>query len=136
MKTLHPYITFNGNCREAMEFYHQCMGGDLRLQTLGESPVPPPLPDNMKKAILHAELKCGHFILMGSDMVHNEHLVKGNAMAIVIYCTSETELRDCYNKLSQGGKQTHPLKITFWGTLFGSLTDKYGNHWLLNYSKD
>lgn len=119
-----------------MEFYHQCMGGDLRLQTLGESPVLPQLPDSMKGAILHAELKCRHFVLMGSDMVHDERLVKGNAMSIVLHCTSEQEIRDCYNKLSRGGKQTHPLKITFWGTLFGGITDKYGNHWLLNYSKD
>ena len=136
MKTLNPYITFNGNCREAMEFYHRCLGGDLRLQTLSESPVAQKLPGNMKEAILHAELTCKHFVLMGSDMVQDEYLVKGNAMGIVLHCTSEKEVSACYNKLSQGGKQTHPLKTTFWGTLFGCLTDKYGNHWLLNYSKD
>ena len=119
-----------------MEFYHQCIGGDLSLQTLGESPVPPQLPFNMKGAIVHAELKCSHFVLMGSDMGNNERLVKGNAMGIVIHCTSEKEIRDCYHKLSEGGKQTHPLSITFSGTLFGGITDKYGNRWLLNYSKE
>lgn len=72
---------------------------------------------------------------MGSDMVSETGLVKGNAIAIVLNCNNEKETRDCYKKLSAGGEQTHPLQDTHWGALFGMLTDRYKNHWLLNCNK-
>jgi PhnB protein len=117
-----------------MEFYHKCLGGELRFQTVGESPFSKKMPVKMKKAILHAVLTCENFVLMGSDLVSEKGLMKGNTMAIVLNCTDEKEIRSCYKRLSQGGEQTYPLEITFWGTLFGCLTDKYGNYWLLNLS--
>ncbi len=135
MKTLNPHITFNGNCREAMEFYHQCLGGELRFQTVGETALAKKTPARMKTLILHATLTSENFVLMGSDMVHDNGLVKGNGISIMLQCSSEKETRACYRKLSQDGNPTHPLTITFWGTLAGSLTDKYGNYWILSYSK-
>ncbi len=89
----------------------------------------------MKKLILHAVLVNKNFVLMGSDMVHDNGLLKGNAVSIALNCTSEKETRNCYKRLSEDGKQTHPPAINFWGTLFGCLTDKYGNYWILTYSK-
>jgi PhnB protein len=135
MKTLNPYITFSGNCREAMEFYQECLGGELHFQTMGESLFLKNTPGKMKKLIVHAVLDCENFVLMGSDMVDDIGLVKGNTVSIVLHCTTEKEIRSCYKKLSEDGKPTHPLAITFWGTLFGCLTDRYGNLWMLSYSK-
>ena len=135
MSTINSYLTFNGNCREAMTFYKKCLGGELDFQTIGESPLSETMTKKMKDFILHATLRNGSLLLMGSDMVSENGLIKGNAVSLTLNCNSEKEIRRCYKKLSVGGKATHPLEDSFWGALFGGLTDKYGNIWLLNYNK-
>ncbi|MBL7730950.1 MAG: VOC family protein [Chitinophagaceae bacterium] len=132
---LNSYLTFNGNCREAMLFYKDCLGGRLTLQKAGESPVASQLPDEMKEYILHATLVSGKIMLMASDMVDEPGLVHGNTVSLMLSCDSEEEVRSCYAKLSSGGKATHPLHDTFWGALFGNLVDKFGNQWLLHYNR-
>jgi len=135
MKGISSYLTFAGNCREAMSFYNECLGGDLFFQTIGESPLAEKMPKQMKDSILHSTLTKKNLVLMGSDMVSTEGLRKGNAVSLMLNCSSEKETRACYEKLSRDGKKNHPLEITFWGALFGDLTDKYGNHWLLHFDK-
>lgn len=130
---INSYLTFNGDCREAMTFYKDCLGGELTFQTVGESPLSEKMPERMKKVILHATLINDELILMASDMVSEKGLASGNAVSLMLNCSSEAEIKDVYKKLSKGGQKNHPLEITFWGALFGDLTDKYGNHWLLHY---
>lgn len=136
MASIITYLTFNGNCREAMSFYKECLGGELSFQTVGESPMSEKLPDLMKDSIMHASLVKGDLVMMGSDMVPDSGLVKGNAVSLLINCISEEELRNFYEKLSRGGKKDHPIENTFWGALFGELTDKYQNHWMLSYEEN
>ena len=136
MKQINSYLTFNGNCREAMNFYQECLGGELFIQTVGESPMSKMMPPEMKDSILHATLTNGNVIIMGSDMVDNNGLIRGNAMSMMLNCSSETEIRATYDKLALGGEATHPLEDTFWNALFGDLTDKFGNRWLLNFDKN
>jgi Uncharacterized protein conserved in bacteria len=69
MTQINAYLTFNGNCREAMTFYQICLGGDLSFQTVGESPLSAKMPGRMKDCILQATLTNGALVLMGSDMV-------------------------------------------------------------------
>ncbi len=133
MTQINSYLTFNGNCREAMTFYKECLGGELVLQTIGESPMAEKMPPQMKKSILHSTLTKGNLLLMASDMVGEQGLVKGNTVSLMLNCSSEEEINSCYKKLSEGGEATHPLENTYWGALFGDLTDKFGNHWLLHY---
>jgi len=135
MSAIHSYLTFNGNCREAMTFYQQCLGGELVFQTIGTSPLSEKLPKKMKDLILHSTLTNGNLILMGSDMAPETGLTRGNAVSLVLNSGSKKEIKDWYKKLSAGGQATHPLQPNFWGALFGGLTDKFGNHWLLNYTK-
>lgn len=135
MATINAYLTFNGSCREAMTFYKECLGGDLKVQTIGESPMANQMPVQMKEHILHAILTKGELVLMGSDMVGDEGVIKGNTVSMALNLTSEAEIRSCYEKLSVNGKANHPLETTFWGALFGDLTDKYGNHWILNFTR-
>lgn len=132
---MHPYLTFNGNCREAMTFYKDCIGGELTIQTIGESPLAEKMPQQMRDCVLHAALTNGAVVMMGSDMVPATGLVKGNSVSLALQCNSEEEIRACYAKLAAGGKADHPIELTFWGALFGDLTDQYGNHWLLNYEQ-
>lgn len=130
------YLTFSGNCREAMKFYKECLGGDLNFQTVGESPLSRKMPRKMKDCILHSTLKNDELVLMGSDLVGEEGLIKGNAVSLSLNCSSEEEIKNCYSKLSAGGKANHSLEDSFFGALFGDLTDKFGNHWLLSFTKN
>ncbi len=136
MTNLYAYLTFNGNCREAMTFYKTCLGGELILQTIGKSPMANKLPPKMQSSILHSTLTKNGFVLMGSDMVGERGLIKGNTVSLMLNCASEKEIKAVYKKLSAGGIATHSLEITFWGALFGDLTDKYGNQWLLHFDKN
>ena len=135
MSVIHSYLTFNGNCREAMEFYQDCLGGELSFQTIGESPMAEEMPPPLKESIVHATLTRGPLVLLASDMVSDKGLIKGNAVSLSLNCSSEEEIRKCYAKLSNGGTQDHPLEDSFWGALFGDLTDKFGNRWLLNFNQ-
>lgn len=135
MTSIHSYLTFNGNCREAMLFYQQCLGGELTFQTVGESPLSSQLTESMKQVILHSSLQNENLMLYASDMVNNRGLVKGNNISIMIDCSNEQELKQFYEKLSKDGIADHKPEHTFWGDYFGHLTDKYGNQWLLNCTK-
>ena len=135
MSTVTSYLTFNGNCREAMTFYQRCLGGKLIFQTIGESETNRKMPSKMKKCILHSELRNEKLLIMASDMVGETGLLKGNSISLMLNCGSEQEIRECYLKLSQDGEQTYPLKLTIWNAIFGGLTDKYGNTWMLSYQK-
>ncbi|MCC6461421.1 MAG: VOC family protein [Saprospiraceae bacterium] len=135
MTQINTYLSFNGNCREAMQFYQACLGGELFLQTIGESPLSEQMPERMKTCILHATVTRGALVLMGSDMVGEQGLHKGNAVSLCLQCSSEEEIRTTYARLAEGGAATHPLETTIWGALFGGLTDKFGNHWLLNFEQ-
>jgi PhnB protein len=133
--TITSYLTFNGNCREAMTFYQQCLGGELVFQTIGESPMADKMPENIRHYILHSSLTNKDLVLMGSDMVGNEGLVKGNAVTLMLNCDSEEQIKECYKKLSYGGQATHPLETAFFGAMIGNISDRYGNHWLLHYEQ-
>ena len=118
-----------------MNFYKECLGGELVCQTSGDSPLSRNLPSRMQRYILHSTLTRGGLVLMGSDMVGTQGLSRGNAVSLLLQCSSEKEVRACYERLAREGNATHPLEKTFWGALFGDLTDRYGNHWLLNFEK-
>jgi PhnB protein len=133
MTQLSPYIHFNGDCRQAMEFYKQCLGGELHLQTIGGSPIEAECPPGMKDQILHSSLINRGIFMMGSDMNGPGAFVQGNNMAISINCSSEEEISIFFSKLSTGGKIIDDLKEQFWGGLFGVLTDRFGIRWMLNF---
>jgi PhnB protein len=99
MAQICPYLTFSGNCREAMTFYKECLGGDLNFQTIGESPLSEKMPQQMKNCILHATLTSRVFIILGSDMIPQAGLIRGNSVSLSLDCSSEEEIRNCYKKL-------------------------------------
>lgn len=133
---LHTYLSFNGNCREAMLFYQYCLGGELSFQTVGASPLSEKMPPAMRNHIVQATLTNGRFILMASDLAADQLLVRGNAVSLTLSCNSEDEIRNCYAKLCNGGTASHPLENNYSGVLFGDLRDKYGNHWILHYRQE
>jgi PhnB protein len=134
MTSTKAYFNFNGNCRRAFEFYQSCLGGKLDLQTIGESPTADRMPESMKNMIMHGTLTTEGFQIMGSDMSARPH-VHGTAISVMLDFDSEAEIRSTYDKLAAGGVASHPIESTFWGALFGGLTDQFGNPWLLHYLK-
>jgi PhnB protein len=133
MTKINSYLTFNGNCREAMTFYQACLGGDLYLQTIGETPLAEKMPEKMKHLILHSTLTNGPLLIMGTDMTNERGLIKGNSVSLMLDCETEEEIRSFFDKLSAGGTVTHPLENTFWGAIIGDFTDKFGNNWVLHF---
>jgi PhnB protein len=133
MLKLNVYLNFNGDCREAMTYYQECLGGDLDFQTLGGSPMEANMPEESKDSILHSSLTTPGFVIMGSDMGCGG-LIDGTRMSMCLDCVSEEQIRTLYDKLAAGGDAKHPLENMFWGALFGDLTDRYGHPWILNYT--
>jgi PhnB protein len=134
MSTINPYIGFNGKCREAMTFYKSCFGGELELLQVGGSPMEEHIPGPPEQ-IYHSHLRSGQIVLMGTDFSGSAGHVMGNNMSIAIACSSEDDAHSFFSKLSEGGEVTMPLEKTFWADLFGSVKDKYGIAWMLNYDK-
>jgi PhnB protein len=125
--TLDPYIFFNGNCREAMEFYQGILDGELALQTykdvgMGDA-------DQADK-LMHAALKGGVATLYGSDTEKASD--KAAKISLCLGGEDEAELTKIFEGLSEGAEVRQPLKKEFWGDTFGSLVDKYGVEWMVN----
>ena|SRR6478609_7153620 len=130
MAQVGPYLTFNGNCREAMNFYKEVFGGELMMQTFGEAPMD--APGDAKDRIMHANLRNGDFLLMASDGMPGQAPIVGNNVTLSVNCNSKEEQENYFNKLAAGGNITMPLADTFWGAYFGMLTDKFGMNWMFN----
>src|SRR5579872_4260587 len=136
MTQINAYINFSGNCREAMTFYNDCIGGELNMQTVEGSPLEKDCTEALQHHILHASLTKGALLLMGSDMEGPEGFIKGNNIALSLNCSSNEEIKRFFSNLSASGTVVHPLSEAFWGATFGVLTDKFGIRWMLNYDKN
>ncbi|MCW3072428.1 MAG: glyoxalase [Bacteroidetes bacterium] len=117
-----------------MSFYKKCLGGKLSFQAIAESPLSGKMPAKMKDAILHSTLSKDGFVLMASDL-SDTALSHGNSVSLMLSCDSEKELKSCYKKLSEGGSPDHPPGRSSRNGWIGNLRDKYGNQWLLHYSR-
>jgi PhnB protein len=135
MTQIIAYLTFDGNCAEAMNFYKESIGGELMVNVVGDHPVEGQCGTAEPGAVMHAQLSKGSLQLMASDMMAGTGLIRGNSMALSLNCSSEEEIRDYFDKLSAGGTDIQPLKVEFWGALFGMFTDKFGLRWLLNFDQ-
>jgi PhnB protein len=135
MAQLNPYLNFNDNCLEAMNFYKDCLGGELTVVTVGESAMADQMPPQLKDAVLHATLKNGEAVIMASDMRRGE-LTDGNTVQLCMVCKTEDEINAYFSRLSTGGKITQPLNDMPWGSRLGTLTDKFGKLWMLEYDKN
>jgi len=135
MPQVNVYLTFNGNCAEAMNFYHECLGGELILNKVEGSPIENECQADMKDQIMHAMLTSGGIKIMASDMLMQGEFIRGNSASLGLTCDSEEEIHRFYDQLSAGGTAKDPLKEQFWGAIFGMFTDKFGVRWLLNFEK-
>lgn len=130
MKTIEPYLIFNGNCRLAMEFYRDCLGADLNIMTYAEGPGEH--PDAVKDKIMHAKLAKGPLVIMASDPHDATPVNQGTNFFLSLNCDSQDEIERLFDAVGKNGKVLLPLQDMFWGARFGMLTDQFGVNWMFN----
>jgi PhnB protein len=131
MKSVTTYIHFDGNCREAMQFYQECLGTEIQLT---------PLPDDSGKPsndpaakIMHSQLlRNGQPILMASDGSPGGAVKAGNNFSVSVDCESIAEIDRLFAAIGENGRVILPLGNVPWGARFGMLTDQFGIQWLFN----
>ncbi|GAA4707433.1 VOC family protein [Phytohabitans rumicis] len=127
---LNPYISFDGQARQALEFYQGVFGGDLRLHTFGEYGAPESVDPNK---IMHGQLEADNgFTLMGADTPPGTEHEPGNNISISLSGDDADLLRGYWAKLSGGGTVTVPLEKQMWGDEFGMCMDRFGIAWMVN----
>lgn len=135
---VHPYLNFAGNAEEAFRFYQKVLGGKLtEIHRFGSMPGGANLTPAQKQLVLHVglELPDGQMI-MASDMIDGmgPPRVEGNNISISIHPSSKKEADTVFHGLAEGGTISMPIADQFWGDYFGSLTDRFGVNWMVNYS--
>ncbi|MDQ3683154.1 MAG: VOC family protein [Bacteroidota bacterium] len=131
---LTPYINFNGQCEEALNFYAKVLGGEVKhLSRFEGSPAEDMSADKQK--ILHATFEAGEVAFMASDSGESESASSNGGMVHLTLSDfqSAKELDKVFAALSEGGKITMPLQDAFWGARFGMLIDKFGVNWMFNH---
>jgi PhnB protein len=127
---LNPYISFDGDARQAMEFYERVFGGTLTLNTFGEYGAP---DSGHADKIMHAMLVTDSgFTLMASDTAPGMEHNPGNNITVSLSGDDAEELRGYWEKLSDGGTVTVPLEKQMWGDEFGACVDRFGIPWMVN----
>jgi PhnB protein len=138
MDGIKPYISFKGNCQEAMKFYQEKLGAELIFsQTWGESPMAEHAPGNGDK-IMHCSIKIGDSVIMACDNVCGEGenaTTIGNNISLALGTKDVADAERRFEAMSDGAKIVMPMQETFWAERFGMLTDKFGISWMFNCDK-
>jgi PhnB protein len=134
MKPFITYLTFDGNCREAMKFYERCFAAELQLMPFSE--MPGEVPKDAKDRVMHGRLaKNDVVLLMASDSMPGMPIRQGSNFSINVPCDSVEEIERLFAAVGEEGKVTMALQDTFWGARFGMLTDRFGINWMFNFEK-
>lgn len=141
MKAVNPYINFNGTCEEAFNFYKSVFGGEFTsFQRFNEMPDDVPAEMRPKESegnkVMHVTLPLAEqHILMGSDYpeMMSDSIKQGNNFSVSIDADTEEEANRLFKELSLGGHIIMPLDKTFWGSLYGMFSDKFGVQWMVSY---
>jgi PhnB protein len=131
MKSVTTYIHFDGNCRQAIQFYGKCLGGDITLTPyLDATGKPNAAPD---APITHAQVtRNGAPLVMASDTTPEGPVKAGNNFSVSVECDSVEEIDGLFGAVGDKGKVRTPLGTMPWGARFGMLTDQFGVQWIFN----
>ena len=129
------YLNFDGNCREAFEFYRSVFGGEfLTIAAFSEGPEDMPVADEEKDRIMHVSLPVGESVLMGSDTSTSQGppFQEGNNFSVSCHPQTKEEVDRYFAAMSEGGMVVMPPADMFWGSYFGMCVDKFGVSWQFN----
>jgi PhnB protein len=128
-----PFLLFDGNCAEAMAFYHACLGGDLRLTKLGETPMKDMFPPEKHGRIINAHLKSGAIEISATDWMASPAFnpILGNQSALFVVGDAYDELKTVFDKLAEGAQKDRfqALHAMPFGT-YGQFYDRFGIQWI------
>ncbi|WDI31694.1 VOC family protein [Hyphococcus flavus] len=133
--SLNTYLTFDGNCGEAFDFYKSVFGGEFMMRsTFAEGPPDMGVSNQYKNRIMHVSLPIGSSMLMGSDTAGEASgpFVQGTNFSISYAPSSKADADEKFLKLSAGGMEIMAMQDVFWGSYFGMCIDKFGIRWMLN----
>ena len=132
--TLNTYLHFNGNCREAFEFYREVFGGEFTMiETFANGPDDFEIAEDERDNIMHVSLPIGSSVLMGSDSPACFGAADtGNNFSISCSTRSREETDELFARMSEGGIVTMAPADMFWGAYFGSCSDKFGINWMFS----
>ena len=135
MEAVVPYLLFNGNAKEAFDFYANALGGKIVMSTtFGEAPAGA-CPAGQEDKIMHAVLQAEGLTLMCSDCPPEKACTMGDNISMSMNFTDDGVMDKTFNALAEGGTVTMALQDTFWGARFGMLKDKFGTNWMFNHDK-
>lgn len=129
------YIYFDGNCREAVDFYTQVFNTEKpKIMAFGAMPANPqmPIPEEAKNRIMHTELTIGGSTVMFSDTFPGTPHIVGNNVCLMVDSDNVNELKTWFDQLKAGGRVQMELQETFWSKCYGFLIDKFGIGWQFN----
>lgn len=129
---IYPFLTFNGNCKEAMRFYQSCFGGELQFTLLGDTPGGGQFPREIRQLVLHASLVSEHVRLFASDLGSEEGVASGNSISLWISIAAPEQLQLVFRKLAQKGEITAPLSPGVLEGQWATLTDRYAVQWIFS----
>lgn len=133
MSQLNAYLTFDGNCAEAMQFYQSTLGGQLNLMTVGQSPAAEQCAPGDADKIMHANLILdGGGTLMASDNMGGDAYKGMAGFGLALTYPTVGEAQRAFDALAEGGQVNMPMGKTFWAESFGMLVDRFGVSWLIN----
>ena len=129
-----PYLHFNGNAEEVLNFYKDVFDCEIiALNRYGDSPMKS--DESLKNKIIHSRLKFGDNIIMISDSFNGQLADSGGNIQLSVEVDDSNKIENVFNKLAEGGKVTMPLAKQFWGATFGMLQDKFGVNWMFNHEE-
>lgn len=128
-----PYLNFYGKAQEVLEFYKEALDGEIMDIMRYKDEETMNAPQEAGEWILHSGIIVNGEVIYVSDILNKDLHKEGNNISIMIDCDTEDQIRTYFNKLSQGATINMPLEHTFWGALYGSITDKFGVNWDLNF---
>jgi PhnB protein len=132
IKALNPYLIFNGEAQQAINFYQEALGARVE-QLIRFSEVPGmQVAEEHKQRVMHCQLSIGEAVFMVSDSMPNEPAARQSNIHVVLHLSDEPDLHAKFTALSRGGKVSFPVHDSFWGAKFGMLVDGFGVPWMLN----
>ena len=133
MSQLDAYLTFDGNCAEAMRFYERVLGGKIEMMMkMSESPMKDQCGPGSGDRIMHSSLKVDGRLLMGSDAMGGQPYTPKAGFALSLVYPTVAAARAVFDRLAEGGKVDMPMDKTFWVEAFGMVTDRFGTPWMVN----
>lgn len=134
-RVIQPYLFFNGQCEEAVDFYRKALGAEVEMMMrFKESPEPLKpgmVPPGFENKIMHTSFRVGGTTVMASDG-HSAEKANFDGFSLAISVANEAEADRVFGALSNGGKVQMPLDKTFWSPRFGMVTDRFGIGWMVS----